>query len=152
MRRPKSRIPSVQHFVTALSICWKKTIELTHEDAEFVRSSSRLYKTQPAARITGGVIHPAGREGDEVCTPHHAYLHDGRARSIDEAIRRHGGESQDSYSEYQALSGAQRQLVPDFLVSLQYPTKLPSALIRTNECSPIKIGTILTALSSFEYN
>ena len=44
----------------------------------------------------------------EVRDPHHAYLHDGRARSIDEAIRWHGGESQDSNDEYQALSVGQR--------------------------------------------
>ncbi len=71
-----------------------------------------------AACVTGGVINPSGDEGDEVCTPHHAYLHDGRARSIDEAIRWHGGEGQDSNTAYQRLSDTQQQRVLDFLNSL----------------------------------
>lgn len=71
-----------------------------------------------AACVTGGVTNPTGAEGDEVCTPHHAYLHDGRARSIDEAIRWHGGESQNSNTAYQDLSDAQQQMVLDFLKSL----------------------------------
>lgn len=71
-----------------------------------------------AACVTGGVVNPTGKEGDEDCTPHHAYLHDGRARSVDEAIRWHGGESQDSNTAYQGLSDAQQQMVLDFLNSL----------------------------------
>ncbi len=71
-----------------------------------------------AACVTGGVVNPTGREGDEVCKPHHAYLHDGRARSIDEAIRWHGGESQDSNDQYQGLTGAEQQQILDFLKSL----------------------------------
>ena len=59
-----------------------------------------------------------GREGDEICIPHHAYLHDGRARSIDEAIRWHGGESQDSNDQYQGLTDAEQQQILDFLNSL----------------------------------
>ena len=71
-----------------------------------------------SACVTGGVTNPSGREGGEVCTPHHAYLHDGRARSIDEAIRWHGGEGQASNTNYQNLSDAQQQQVLDFLQSL----------------------------------
>ncbi|MDG1694547.1 MAG: di-heme oxidoredictase family protein [Porticoccaceae bacterium] len=46
------------------------------------------------------------------------YLHDGRARSIDEAIRWHGGEALDSKDAYQALSSSQKDQVIDFLESL----------------------------------
>ena len=87
-------------------------------------ASGREWRTTPlwglglAACVTGGVTNPTGREGDEVCTPHHAYLHDGRARSIDEAIRWHGGEGQSSNDRYQDLSKAQQQMVLDFLTSL----------------------------------
>ena len=87
-------------------------------------ASGREWRTTPlwgiglAACVTGGVINPMGGEGNEVCDPHHAYLHDGRARSIDEAIRWHGGEGQASNDRYQGLSTAQRQLVIDFLNSL----------------------------------
>lgn len=87
-------------------------------------ASGREWRTTPlwglglAACVTGGVVNPTGAEGDEVCTPHHAYLHDGRARSIDEAIRWHGGESQASNDEYQALPDTQQQLLLEFLKSL----------------------------------
>lgn len=47
------------------------------------------------------------------------YLHDGRARTIDEAIRWHGGEALDSKNAYEALSSGQRTAVIDFLESLQ---------------------------------
>jgi CxxC motif-containing protein (DUF1111 family) len=46
------------------------------------------------------------------------YLHDGRARTIDEAIRWHGGEALDSKDAYQALSSSQKDEVIDFLESL----------------------------------
>ncbi|MFT5084753.1 MAG: CxxC motif-containing protein (DUF1111 family) [Lentisphaeria bacterium] len=71
-----------------------------------------------AACVTGSVVNPSGAEGDEVCTPHHAYLHDGRARSIEEAILWHGGESQASTDAYKALSDSEQQLVLRFLESL----------------------------------
>mgnify|MGYP001319714608 CR=1 len=46
------------------------------------------------------------------------YLHDGRARTIDEAIRWHGGEALSSKEAYQALSSSQKDEVIDFLESL----------------------------------
>jgi len=71
-----------------------------------------------AACVTGGVINPTGGQGNEVCSPHHAYLHDGRARTIDEAILWHGGEGASSRTKYQALSNADRQRLITFLESL----------------------------------
>jgi CxxC motif-containing protein (DUF1111 family) len=46
------------------------------------------------------------------------YLHDGRARTIDEAILWHGGEAQASKVAYEGLNDTQRNAVLDFLESL----------------------------------
>jgi CxxC motif-containing protein (DUF1111 family) len=53
-----------------------------------------------------------------VCEPHHAYLHDGRARSIEEAILWHGGEGQASKDAYVALSAGDKAALLKFLESL----------------------------------
>lgn len=47
-----------------------------------------------------------------------AYLHDGRARTLDEAIRWHGGEGQSSNDAYQALSEGEKAALIAFLKSL----------------------------------
>jgi CxxC motif-containing protein (DUF1111 family) len=70
-----------------------------------------------SARVTGGVFNPGG-QGNEYCTPVHSYLHDGRARSIDEAIRWHGGEGENAKQAYQNLSGSDKNALLDFLNSL----------------------------------
>jgi CxxC motif-containing protein (DUF1111 family) len=46
------------------------------------------------------------------------YLHDGRARTLDEAIRWHGGEAQAAKEAYEALSEPERAAVVTFLGSL----------------------------------
>ncbi len=46
------------------------------------------------------------------------YLHDGRARSIEEAILWHGGEAQKSKNDFMALNKKSRQKVLDFLNSI----------------------------------
>ena len=46
------------------------------------------------------------------------YLHDGRARTIDEAIRWHGGEAENSKLAYEALSGPDQASLLGFLNSL----------------------------------
>jgi len=71
-----------------------------------------------SACVTGGVENLIGGEGNEVCTPHHAYLHDGRARSIEEAILWHGGESENSATLYKALSDSDKAALLSFLRSL----------------------------------
>ena len=71
-----------------------------------------------SACVTGGVTNPTGNQGDEVCTPDANFLHDGRARTIDEAIRWHGGEGQNANDAYQALSDEERQAVVRFVESL----------------------------------
>lgn len=88
------------------------------------QASGREWRTAPlwglglSACVTGGVENFIGGEGNEVCTPHHAYLHDGRARSIEEAILWHGGEGQASRDAYEALSASDKALVLRFLESL----------------------------------
>ena len=47
-----------------------------------------------------------------------AYLHDGRARTLDEAIRWHGGEGQEARSAYESLTTAQRDSLLAFLRTL----------------------------------
>lgn len=69
-----------------------------------------------SACVTGGVTN-AG-QGQQVCTPVHSYLHDGRARTIEEAILWHGGEGEASKNAYQALTSSQKQDVLRFLESL----------------------------------
>jgi len=46
------------------------------------------------------------------------HLHDGRAATIDEAIRLHGGEGQRSRDAYAALTTAERAAVLAFLEKL----------------------------------
>ncbi|NNF51908.1 MAG: hypothetical protein HKN59_05680 [Gammaproteobacteria bacterium] len=46
------------------------------------------------------------------------FLHDGRARTIDEAIRWHGGEAENARTAYEALSATDKAALLDFLNSL----------------------------------
>src|SRR5690606_24475360 len=49
---------------------------------------------------------------------HSFYLHDGRARSLEEAILWHGGESAAAQQRFQQLSGEERAALLSFLESL----------------------------------
>ncbi len=86
------------------------------------QASGAEWRTAPlwglglSACVTGGVTNAA--QGAQVCTPVHSYLHDGRARTIEEAILWHGGEGQAAKNAYQALSASQKQDVLRFLESL----------------------------------
>ena len=75
--------------------------------------------------VTGGVTGPDntdglpyGVDGHKVCTPNTNYLHDGRARNLDEAIRWHGGEGLKAEQKYEALSAADKSALLKFLNSL----------------------------------
>jgi CxxC motif-containing protein (DUF1111 family) len=46
------------------------------------------------------------------------YLHDGRASSIEEAVRLHGGEAARSRDAFRALSGSDRMALLRFLSTL----------------------------------
>lgn len=54
----------------------------------------------------------------ETVNGHLNFLHDGRARSLEEAILWHGGEAQGARDGFTALDAAQRQQLIDFLNSL----------------------------------
>jgi CxxC motif-containing protein (DUF1111 family) len=76
-----------------------------------------------SACVTGGVTGypggvPFGMDGNEVCVPKASYLHDGRARTIEEAILWHGGEGENAKNGYVALSSSQKQDLLRFLESL----------------------------------
>jgi CxxC motif-containing protein (DUF1111 family) len=49
------------------------------------------------------------------------YLHDGRAGTIDEAIRLHGGEAAASAQRYRQLTPREQSLLQSFLLSLAAP-------------------------------
>lgn len=68
-----------------------------------------------SACVTGGVEGPSQ---DQTCTPHESYLHDGRARTLQEAILWHGGEGQASRDEFSALSSDDQAALLAFLRSL----------------------------------
>jgi CxxC motif-containing protein (DUF1111 family) len=68
-----------------------------------------------SACVTGGVEGPFQRQ---TCTPHHAYLHDGRARTLEEAILWHGGESRAAKEAYASLPSGDKSAVIVFLESL----------------------------------
>ena len=65
--------------------------------------------------VTGGVEGPVQ---SETCTPSESYLHDGRARTIAEAIRWHGGEGAASREAFEALSSEQQDAVVRFIKTL----------------------------------
>jgi CxxC motif-containing protein (DUF1111 family) len=68
-----------------------------------------------SACVTGGVEGPFQ---EQVCVPHHDYLHDGRARTIEEAILWHGGEAGASKDAYVALPAGDKSALLAFLESL----------------------------------
>jgi CxxC motif-containing protein (DUF1111 family) len=67
------------------------------------------------ACVTGGVEGPFQKQ---TCTPHHTYLHDGRARSIEEAILWHGGEGAKAAAKYKAMSKDETAALLKFLGTL----------------------------------
>ncbi|MCJ8273285.1 MAG: beta-glucanase, partial [Psychrosphaera sp.] len=71
-----------------------------------------------SACVTGGGINPTGGQGNEVCSPNHSYLHDGRARSSEEAVLWHGGEGENAKVAYQGLSAGDKAALMTFLGSL----------------------------------
>lgn len=64
------------------------------------------------------------------------FLHDGRADTLDEAIRWHGGEGQASKEAYEALDDAGRSEVLAFLESLGGASQVSQGLIPPGEAAP----------------
>jgi CxxC motif-containing protein (DUF1111 family) len=77
--------------------------------------TSPLWGIGLSACVTGGVVGPFQKA---VCAPHHDYLHDGRARTIEEAILWHGGEGAKSKTAYVAMPAADKAAMLKFLDSL----------------------------------
>lgn len=86
------------------------------------QASGSEWRTAPlwglglAACVTGGTTNTA--PGSQTCTPKYSYLHDGRARSIREAILWHGGEAEYSRTSFEALSESDKADMLKFLESL----------------------------------
>ena len=74
-----------------------------------------LWSLGLGACVTGGVEGPTQ---SETCTPSESYLHDGRARTLEEAIEWHGGEGAASRDAFQALSSEDQAAVVHFLKTL----------------------------------
>uniref|UniRef100_UPI00355C80F3 di-heme oxidoredictase family protein n=1 Tax=Pseudoalteromonas xiamenensis TaxID=882626 RepID=UPI00355C80F3 len=71
-----------------------------------------------SACVTGGLDNILGGQGNEFCTPQHSYLHDGRARSLEEAILWHGGEGQTAKVAFEVLGESDKSALLAFLNSL----------------------------------
>ncbi|WP_262501211.1 di-heme oxidoredictase family protein [Pseudoalteromonas sp. FUC4] len=71
-----------------------------------------------SACVTGGVTNPTGYQGDDVCKPDANYLHDGRARTINEAIMWHGGEAENARIAYESITSSEQSALLTFLNSL----------------------------------
>jgi CxxC motif-containing protein (DUF1111 family) len=71
-------------------------------------ASGREWRTPPLWGI--GLV--------EIVSRHTRFLHDGRARSLEEAILWHGGEGQTARDAYTKLSRIERDQVLQFLKSL----------------------------------
>jgi len=64
------------------------------------------------------------------------YLHDGRATTVDEAIRMHGGEAARSQHRYEQLSTAEQTELLDFLASLGGAEQATGGLLLPNQPIP----------------
>lgn len=109
-------------------VIWPYTDLLLHDMGEDLadnlgeaEASGAEWRTPPlwgiglGACVTGGV---EGPNQQEVCTPHESYLHDGRARTLEEAIRWHGGEGAASRDAFAALSADEQAQLIQFLQTL----------------------------------
>lgn len=86
-----------------------------HEASGAEWRTTPLWGLGLSACVVGGVV---GEVQHQTCTPDHTYLHDGRARSIEEAILWHGGEGQKSTDAFKALAADQKAALLKFLESL----------------------------------
>ena len=85
------------------------------------RASGAEWRTAPLWGIGLGPCVTGGVEGpiqNEVCTPSESYLHDGRARTLEEAIRWHGGEGAASRAAFEALPAEDQRALIRFLKTL----------------------------------
>ncbi|MBV7410953.1 di-heme oxidoredictase family protein [Maritimibacter sp. DP1N21-5] len=114
----------VPKFVTArmedresqsFQLIWPYTDMLLHDMGE------GLADHRPEARATGTEWRTAPLWGiglTELVSGHENYLHDGRARTLEEAILWHGGEAQAARDAYAAMPATDRAALIKFLESL----------------------------------
>ncbi len=79
------------------------------------------WRTAPLWSIGLGPCVTGGTEGPnqaQTCTPKESYLHDGRARTLTEAIRWHGGEGAGSRETFEQLEPEDQSALLRFLVTL----------------------------------
>jgi CxxC motif-containing protein (DUF1111 family) len=98
----------------------------TSSYSAFLAADPPAAKVVPAGARAGKPNRPAATE--EWRTPplwglrdSAPYLHDGRAGTIDEAIRLHGGEATASAQRYRQLPHREQSLLQSFLLSLSAP-------------------------------
>lgn len=80
--------------------------------------TAHLWGLGLSACVTGGITNPTGHQGDDVCKPDANYLHDGRARTINEAILWHGGEAANARIAYESSTPSEQSALLTFLKSL----------------------------------
>ena len=59
-----------------------------------------------------------GPNQSQTCEPHESYLHDGRARTLTEAIGWHGGEAAGSRDAFEAADASDQEALLRFLQTL----------------------------------
>ena len=77
--------------------------------------TSPLWGLGLSSCVTGGV---EGPNQSQTCVEDASYLHDGRARTLEEAILWHGGEGAEARDAFQALSAEEKSDLVSFLRSL----------------------------------
>ena len=82
--------------------------EALADNREDFEATGREWRTPPLWGI--GLV--------ETVNDHTFFLHDGRARSLEEAILWHGGEGEASKEAFKALNATQRAQIITFLESL----------------------------------
>ena len=100
------------------------------------RASEREFRTQPLWGVAAS----------------RPYLHDGRADTLDEAIRWHGGEATAARDRYLAASAEERALVITFLESLGGRSQRSDGLLTVDDAVPSdgELGAPRTTLSPAE--
>jgi CxxC motif-containing protein (DUF1111 family) len=112
MPSPRSRFPSLRHM----------PVELLQNQPVALYSDLLLHPMGP--QLADGIVQGTARGGEWRTTPlwglryRKNYLHDGRATSLDEAIKAHGGQAEPVTRRYLALSPAERDELLKFLQSL----------------------------------
>lgn len=132
-------LEGMQHFQTAkCNECHRRSVgvaedvysDLLLHDVGFT-SSSGTYYGGPPADVVQALDPKRPADAEEFRTPplwgvadSGPYLHDGRAATLDEAIKLHGGQARDSVSKYNALKPAEQKELVTFLKSLRAPRGL----------------------------